>query len=74
VLYAAISAALTIVTSGVKWLGHAADFSRQIRDEELYCYSAKCFHDVELNWYWMQFVGAYALRLWNVTIFILSVH
>jgi hypothetical protein len=29
---------------------------------------------VELNWYWMQFVGAYALRLWNVTIFILSVH
>jgi len=66
VFYGAISA-LTIVTSGVKWLGHEADFSPPIRAEELYFYSAMCFHDVELNWYWMQFVGAFAMQFWKVT-------
>jgi hypothetical protein len=42
VFYGAIST-LTIVTSGVKWLGHEADFSPPIRAEELSFYSAMCF-------------------------------
>jgi hypothetical protein len=66
VFYSAVLA-LTIVTSGVKWLGHEADFAPPIRAEELYFYSAMCFHDVELNWYWMQFVGAFAMQFWKVT-------
>ena len=64
--YGAISA-LTIVTSGVKKLGHEADFSPPIRAEELSFYSAMCFHDMALNWCWMQFVGAFAVQFWKVT-------
>jgi hypothetical protein len=74
VLYGAIST-LTIVTSGVKWLGHDADFSPPVRAEEPCFYSAMSFRDAELNWYWMQFVGAFAVKFWKVTAsFCLSIH
>jgi hypothetical protein len=52
VYYATISA-FAHVTSGVKWLTHAADFSCPFEGEEMYLYPAMCLHDVALNWHWM---------------------